>query len=76
MARWNKRAIFPCDRPMYAVKCEKGLCVLLRQPFENGENSGYFFVDERLQNATEIKSAQGVVACHLCVDDGNVYIVI
>ena len=69
---------FPCDRPMYAVKCEKGLCVLLRQPFENGENSeksGYFFVDERLQNATEIKSAQGVVACHLCVDDGNVYIV-
>ena len=68
-------AYFPCDRPMYAVKSEKGLCVLLRQPFESGENSGYFFVDENLQNATEIKIAQGVVACHLCVDDGDVYIV-
>ena len=68
-------AYFPCDRPMYAVKTEKGLCVLLRQPFESGENSGYFFIDESLQNATEIKSAQGVVACHLCVDDGDVYIV-
>ena len=66
---------FPCDRPMYAVKCEKGLCVLLRQPFENSENSGYFFVDESLQNATGIKDAKGVVACHLCLDKDDVYIV-
>lgn len=66
---------YPCDRPMYAVKCEKGLCVLLRQPFENDENSGYFFVDENLRSATEIKSTKGVVACHLCVDKDNVYIV-
>ena len=71
----EKRKYFPCDRPMYAVKCEKGLCVLLRQPFENNNFSGYFYVDERLQNATEIKSAQGVVACHLCVDNDDVYIV-
>ena len=66
---------FPCDRPMYAVKCEKGLCVLLRQPFENSENSGYFFVDESLQNATGIKDAKGVVACHLYVDKDDVFIV-
>ena len=66
---------FPCDRPMYAVKCEKGLCVLLRQPFENSNFSGYFYIDERLKTATEIKSAQGVVACHLCVDKDDVYIV-
>ena len=66
---------FPCDRPMYAVKCEKGLCVLLRQPFKNSENSGYFFVDKSLQTATEIKDAKGVVACHLCVDKDDVYIV-
>ena len=71
----EKQKYFPCDRPMYAVKCEKGLCVLLRQPFENSENSGYFFVDENLQNATEIKSTQGVVACHLCVEKDDVYIV-
>ena len=68
-------AYFPCDRPMYAVKSEKGICVLLRQPFENSENSGYFYIDEDLQTATGIKDAQGVVACHLCVDDGDVYIV-
>ena len=68
-------AYFPCDRPMYAVKSEKGICVLLRQPFENSENSGYFYIDEDLQTATGIKDTQGVVACHLCVDDGDVYIV-
>lgn len=66
---------FPCDRPMYAVKSEKGLCVLLRQPFEKDKNSGYFFIDETLQNATEIRDTQGIVACHLCVDNNNVYIV-
>ena len=71
----EKRNYFPCDRPMYAVKSEKGLCVLLRQPFENSENSGYFFVDESLQNATEIKDTKGKVACHLCVDNDDVYIV-
>ena len=68
-------AYFPCDRPMYAVKCKKGLCVLLRQPLEENNFSGYFYVDENLQTATEIKSTQGVVACHLCVDNADVYIV-
>ncbi len=33
---------FRCDRPMYAVKCDKGLCVLLRAPFLNSEDSGFF----------------------------------
>lgn len=68
-------AYFPCDRPMYAVKCKKGLCILLRQPFENSNFSGYFFVDECLQNASEIKNTQGVVACHLYVENDEVYIV-
>ena len=31
----EKKKYFPCDRPMYAVRCKQGLCVLLRQPFEN-----------------------------------------
>lgn len=66
---------FPCDRPMYAIKCKKGLCVLLRQPFENSNDSGYFFVDENLKAATDIKNTQGVVACHLCSDNDDVYIV-
>jgi 6-phosphogluconolactonase (cycloisomerase 2 family) len=68
-------AYFPCDRPMYAVKCKKGLCVLLRQPFEDNNFSGYFYVDENLQPATDLKSTQGVVACHVCVDNDDVYIV-
>ena len=70
----KKKAYFPCDKPMYAVKCKKGLCVLLRQPFENAKQSGYFFIDETLQTATELKSTQGKCACHLCVD-GDVYVV-
>ena len=70
-----KKGYFPCDRPMYAVKCEKGLCVLLRQPFEDTERSGYIFIDENLQTATEIKTAQGKCACHLCVENDDVYIV-
>ena len=71
----TKRGYFPCDRPMYAVKYQKGLCVLLRQPFENTESSGYFFIDENLQTATELKSTQGKCACHLCVDNEEVYAV-
>ena len=71
----QKTGYFPCDRPMYAVKCDRGLCVLLRQPFEDNNFSGYFYVDENLQTATEMKSTQGVVACHLCVDNHDVYIV-
>ena len=70
-----QQAYFPCDRPMYAVKCEKGLCVLLRQPFAENENSGYFFIDEALKNASEIQSTQGIVACHLCVENNDVYTV-
>lgn len=68
-------AYFPCDRPMYALRCPKGLCVLLRQPFEKDEDSGYFYVDESLKKASEIKSTRGKVACHLCVDSDDVYIV-
>ena len=67
-------AYFPCDRPMYAVKSKKGLCILLRQPFEKSDFSGYFYIDESLRNASEIKSTQGVVACHLCVDNDEVYV--
>ena len=66
---------YACDRPMYAVKCDSGLCVLLRQPFSDSDNSGYFYIDEELKNATEIKSTRGKCACHLCVDGDNVYIV-
>lgn len=70
-----EKAYFPCDRPMYAVKNEKGLCVLLRKPFDDSDVSGYFYIDENLKSATEIKNTQGVVACHLCVEKDDVYVV-
>ena len=71
----EERGYFACDRPMYALKCEKGLCVLLRQPFADSEFSGYFFIGNDLKTATEIKSTQGKVACHLAVDGDAVYTV-
>lgn len=71
----EQRGYFACDRPMYAVKCKNGLCVLLRQPFANSEFSGYFFIDNALNNATEIKCTQGKVACHLTVVEDDVYTV-
>jgi 6-phosphogluconolactonase len=71
---FEKNKYFPCDRPMYAVRCKQGLAVLLRQPFEKDKNSGYFFIDEALKQSSEIKNTQGVVACHLSVDE-NVYTV-
>lgn len=70
----EKCAYFPCDKPMYAVKTQNGLCVLLRRPFENNDFSGYFFIDNSLQNPSEIKSTKGVVACHLLVDETDVYV--
>lgn len=70
----KKEGYYKCDRPMYAVKCERGLCVILREPFENRTESGYFFIDEDLKNASEIKDTGGEVACHLSVIDEDVYI--
>lgn len=70
----QKCGYFPCDRPMYAVKCKKGLCVLLRRPTENSEDSGYFFASEDLKDSTEIRSTLGAVACHLCADGDDIYI--
>ncbi len=67
---------FPCDKPMYAVKMENKLCVLLRAPFGNDE-SGYFQIacDLTEHSATEIKGTCGVCACHLAVEVEDSYIV-
>lgn len=63
------KGCFPCNEPMYAVKTEKGLCTLLRKPWQSSEHSGYCFIDEKLRSSTTIVDTQGVVACHLCVDE-------
>lgn len=67
-------AYLPCDRPMYAVRAGGRLHVLLRAPFANGENSGYFSCSEDLSDKTDVRNTLGKVACHLCVIENDVYI--
>ena len=67
-------AYLPCDRPMYAVKSGGRLHVLLRAPFANGENSGYFSCAEDFSDKTDVRDTLGKVACHLCVIENDVYI--
>ena len=68
-------AYLPCDRPMYAVRAGGRLHVLLRAPFANGENSGYFSCSEDLSDKTDVRDTLGKVACHLCVIGKDVYTV-
>lgn len=69
------QAYLPCDRPMYAVKACGRLHVLLRAPFANSGNSGYFSCSEDFSDKSDIRDTLGRVACHLCVADNDVYIV-
>lgn len=66
---------YACDRPMYAVRKNERLCVLLRQPFE-GTESGYFEIDETLNasSVSQTTGTKGVCACHLAVDGEDVYV--
>lgn len=67
-------AYLPCDRSMYAVRAGGRLHVLLRAPFANGENSGYFSCPEDFSDKTDVRDTLGRVACHLCVIGEDVYI--
>ena len=85
----EKRAFFPCDKPMYAVNDGDKLHILLRAPFEGNvaknqnarnadpkeEYSGYFTCKTDFSSPSEIKSTLGKCACHLAADGGDVYIV-
>lgn len=68
------KAYLPCDRPMYAVKANGRLHILLRTPFENSKNSGYFSCSDDFSDKSEIRDTLGKVACHLCVIENDVYI--
>ncbi len=67
-------ADLPGDRSMYAVRAGGRLHILLRAPFKNGENSGYFSCSEDLSDKTGVRDTLGRVACHLCVIENDVYI--
>ena len=64
----KRLAHFPCDKPMYGAIDGQNLCVLLRAPFKNSENSGYFFIDKNLKTPSGVKSTLGKCACHLSAD--------
>ncbi len=71
----KKQAFYACDRPMYAVKSERGLEVLLRAPWENSRIGGYRTVDYDLSSQNETISTEGECPCHLCVDGGEAFVV-
>ncbi len=64
------------DRPMYTAINNGKMYVILRAPFEDN-NSGIISLevsaDGKLTNPTKPITTQGVVACHLCVTNGEVY---
>ena len=66
---------YDMDRPMYiAIEGDK-MYVILRQVFDNESAVVTFDINEdgSLCNMTMPISARGVCACHLCVENGNVY---
>lgn len=63
-----------CPKPMYAVMDGGRLHVLLRAPFPDRENSGYFSCLPDFSEPSEAQDTLGKCACHLAVGDGDVYI--
>ena len=71
----RKEGYYPCDRPMYAVRGENLLYVLLRCPFWGGLYGGLITLDLELKSASNPISTEGIVPCHLCVDGEDCYVV-
>ncbi len=67
----------PMDRPMYMTISEDKMYVVLRAPFEDNQDSGVIIFDiqpdGKLANPSEIISTRGQVACHILVDNCDIY---
>ena len=66
------------DRPMYSIIENNKFYTILREPFFEDTNSGLIVFDldnGKLKNPTKIISTKGEVACHLCADNGLIYVV-
>lgn len=72
--KMEKQAYLPCDKPMYAVNDGKRLHILLRSPFPDSENSGYFSCNVDFSDCSAVQSTLGECACHLAVEGNDVYI--
>lgn len=68
----------PMDCPMYMIKNNDKMLVLLRAPFED-QNSGIVFYDiaenGELNNPSEVYSTLGECACHLAVNGEDIFCV-
>lgn len=66
----------PLDRPMYTAVDGDKMYIILRAPFEDN-NSGIISADILEDGSLSAPSApvstEGVVACHLCIKDGEVF---
>ncbi len=67
----------PMDRPMYMSIEHNKMYIVLRAPFLDCDDSGVIsydiLPDGSLDNPSEIISTRGQVACHVLVNDGEVY---
>lgn len=66
------------DRPMYMVIKERKMYIILRAPFTNNESGLVIYDiddDGKLVNPSEIFSTKGEVACHLAVNNEDIYCV-
>ena len=64
------------DRPMYMTAKDHKMHIILRAPFDNGESGVVVYdIDDRghLVNPGGIISTKGEVACHIAVEEGDVY---
>ncbi len=68
--------VFPCDRPMYTAKEQNIIHILLRDS-GSGESAVVSASVENgiLQAPTAPVSTNGIVACHLSADAGDIYAV-
>lgn len=66
---------YDLDRPMYLATENDKMYVILRDVYDGESAVSVFDIaeDGSLENMTIPVSARGVCACHLCVNDGNVY---
>ncbi len=67
------------DRPMYLALANNKIYALLREPFNNSNESGLISYpvnsDGSLGNASDIIPTKGIVACHLVVENEDIYCV-
>lgn len=63
----------PLPSPMYHCVDDKRLHVLLRAPWEDRNDSAYLSIPLSDGTPTELRSTEGVVACHLSLLGDSVY---